>query len=153
MPPKIYFSDADKQRDLSKKPNSARKDKPKALKAQSSKKKVIRAFKPKINTNTNSRPPSAKVVRPQGASSANVKSSKPTTPRRPIAVKPKAEKGKGAANTTKTKLETALQTASSVMRNKQHKNHNEVQQLVEGYKKKWIPEKRFLELLPKLVFG
>lgn len=50
------------------------------------------------------------------------------------------------------KLENALQTAQAVIRNKNHKNNAEVKQLIDSFKKQWVTEKRFLELLPKLLF-
>lgn len=147
------------------------KAKPKALKAQSSKNNaIVRAFKPKLqpvvtrrpvsaastrsNANNNQRPVAHKGV---AQKAVNVK-------RQPVGnananAKPKAKPAATAANVNgkaakgiKSKLETALQTASAVMRNKNHKNHGEVQQLVDSYKKQWVTEKRFLELLPKLVF-
>lgn len=140
--------------DLSKKSGAGgQKAKPKALKAQSSKGKsaVVRAFKPKIEPSgkngVNRRPTNVKQV--QAAPNNARNNTNPVKVR-----KPATATASGAKNgAVKSKLETALQTASAVMRNKQHKNHAEVEQLVQSYKKQWVTEKKFLELLPKLVFA
>lgn len=147
--------------DLGRKTNSAnQRAKPKALKAQSSKTSkaiVTNAFKPKLNK-VNQRPNSGAPSRPNVVINKNVRINN-TNNQRPISAKPKAKPVAVSGNNVtapkgnlKSKLENALQTANSVMRNKQHKNHNEVKQLVDSYKKQWVTEKRFLELLPKLVF-
>lgn len=149
--------------DLAKKTNQ--KVQPKALKAQSSKNNaIVRAFKPKLQPAVNRRPVSAASARSNTSNNQRPVAPKATNVKRQPAVnvntKPKAKpaasvanvNGRKAAKGIKSKLETALQTASAVMRNKNHKNHAEIQQLVDSYKKQWVTEKRFLELLPKLVF-
>lgn len=149
--------------DLNRKTNAGgQKAKPKAIKAQSSK-NIVRALKPKIQLAAktgNSRPVSAgSNNRPNSKASQQrpqlkkivIANNKKVATAKPRA-KPAAAGGNTNNNSTKSKLETALQTASAVMRNKQHKNHSEVQQLVDSYKKQWVTEKRFLELLPKLIF-
>lgn len=140
--------------DLSKKSGAGgQKAKPKALKAQSvrGKSAVVRAFKPKIQpkgkNDVNRHPSNVNPVR----TTAN--KNKSAVNRNPVkATKPVGHSG-GKNGGIKSKLETALQTASAVMNNKQHKNYAEVQQLVDSYKKKWVTEKKFLELLPRLVFA
>jgi hypothetical protein len=52
----------------------------------------------------------------------------------------------------KTKLESALETANSVSRNKNHPNHTEVKQLLDSYKKKWVEDQKFVESLAQLLF-
>lgn len=153
--------------DLAKK--SVQKAKPKALKAQSSKSNaIVRAFKPKLQPVVNRRPVSGASTRSNTSNNQRPVAHKAVAQkavivkRQPVGnanVKPKAKPAASAATVKgnaakgiKSKLETALQTASAVMRNKNHKNHAEIQQLVESYKKQWVTEKRFLELLPKLVF-
>jgi hypothetical protein len=51
----------------------------------------------------------------------------------------------------KNKLDSALETARAVSRNKNHANHTEVQRLLESYEKGWTPKDTFVELLPGLL--
>lgn len=84
-----------------------------------------------------------------------------TTPRnapknnqKPAAQKPKQTKPTtptGAAAPPKGKLESALETARAVARNKNHFNHNEIKSLLESFEKGWTSKEKFVQLLPGLL--
>lgn len=162
--PKLDLMTLNISSDLAKK--SVQKAKPKALKAQSSKNNaIVRAFKPKLPPVVNKRPVSGASTRSNTINNQRHIAQKAVAQkavivkRQPVGnangkpkAKPAASAAGSAAKGIKSKLETALQTASAVMRNKNHKNHAEIKQLLDSYKKQWVTEKRFLELLPKLVF-
>ncbi len=71
-------------------------------------------------------------------------SPRPTTINKPkpVAVTPTAPKGK---------LESALETARAVARNKNHFNHNEIKSLLESFEKGWTSKEKFVQLLPGLL--
>ena len=54
--------------------------------------------------------------------------------------------------TSKSSLSVAIESANAIASNRAHPNHTEVEQLLRTLEKGWINEKKFLEVLPTLLF-
>jgi hypothetical protein len=103
----------------------------------------------KQNNNNNNNPKTKKVLTVKTVKT--VKTAPKTTPKNnQKAATPKG--GKPATPTTpKSKLESALETARAVARNKNHFNHTEIKSLLESFEKGWTSKEKFLQLLPGLL--